>query len=223
MHPDRNVTCESRRKMVARQRRERSAGGWGGGWLREPAAAASSLPPSLSPRERWAQGVERLGVILSFSPCPPRVGLRAPTPRERRGGRGQGRAAATYPTPPDPGRIPPPPLTLTVSPRLGSPPTRLPLPLVSTADRRPGSGRGEAIQSGGLHPTAGGGGGGMRVGPPSPVAGQPWGRGGGGGLPALEVPGASCGGGAPLPPLSLALILPMALPQISERVSSGCC
>lgn len=137
MHPDRNVTCESRRKMVARQRRERSAGGevWVGGGLREPAAAACSLPPSLPPRERRAQGVERLGVILSLSPCPPRVGLRAPTARERRGGRGQGRAAATYPTPPDPGRIPPPAPYPHRQPPSGLPPN--PPPTASRLYSRP--------------------------------------------------------------------------------------
>lgn len=106
VHPDRNATCESFRKMVARQR-ERSHRGV---------------------RERRAQGVERLGVILSLSPCPPRRFARhawvcAPPRRERRG---QGWRTPT---------------TLT---RIASPPPRLPPSRLSLPDRKPGSGRGAA-------------------------------------------------------------------------------
>lgn len=128
MHPDRNVTCESFRKMVARQR-ERSR---------------------RRVRECRAQGVERLGVILSLSPCPPRRFARhawvcAPSRWERRG---QGRAAAQPPPGADPQHPHPhrqPPAQL--------PPSRLSLPSRPEAWQWAGGGKQEQE----AHPTAEGG------------------------------------------------------------------
>lgn len=155
--------------MVARQR-ERSAGGGRGGrcaWERRP------------------QGVEPLGVILSLSPCPPRRFFRhawgcAP-PR-----RGRGRGELLPPSPP-PG----------ADPHHTYPYPQPPLPLVSTADRRPGSGR--QYRARGSPPSRREEGG--RPTPPhtpQPCCWASWGP--GRWPPALGAPGASCGGGAPLPP-----------------------
>lgn len=114
MHPDRNAACESFRKMVARQR-ERSRRGV---------------------RERRAQGVERLGVILSRSPCPPRRFARhAWVCRERWGRLG----SSTAP----PGRTPSP-SPASPAPRPGSP-SRLSLPSLAA-----GGGRQEQREA---HPT----------------------------------------------------------------------